>query len=60
MKKKHNIEDEIRAYESSIRRKINQLSEMQSNNVKFQHQQGLKDEIYRLKRQLQKVKDGNQ
>ena len=51
-------ETEILAYQSSINRKIKELTKMQENNVKFQHQQGLKEEIYRLKRQLAKVKNG--
>jgi len=51
-------ETEILAYQSSINRKIKELTKMQENNIKFQHQQGLKEEIYRLKRQLAKVKNG--
>ena len=49
-------EKEIRAYESSINRKIKELEKMQDDNVKFQHQQGLKEEIFRLKRQLARAK----
>ena len=40
------------AIEKSIERKINELKEMQLKKVKFQHMQGLKEEIYRLKRML--------
>jgi polyhydroxyalkanoate synthesis regulator phasin len=56
-KQTYTKEEEIRAYESSINRKIKELNKMQENKVKFQHQQGLKEEIYRLRRQLAKVKD---
>ena len=51
-------ETTIRAYESSIKRKIEELTTMQKNNVKFQHQQGLKEQIFKLQRQLAKIKDG--
>ena len=50
-------EKEIRAYQSSINRKIKELEKMQDDNVKFQHQQGLKEEIFRLKRQLARAKE---
>ena len=34
----------------TIERKINELTDMQKKKVKFQHMQGLKEEIHRLKR----------
>ena len=36
----------------TIERKINELTDMQKKKVKFQHMQGLKEEIHKLKRQL--------
>lgn len=51
------IQNQIAAYERSIKTKIAELTALQEAGVKFQHQQGLKDEIHRRKRELQKLKD---
>lgn len=42
----------INALEKRIQEKIDELTKMQKRNVKFQKQQLVKEEIFRLQRQL--------
>jgi len=44
----------IKSMKSSVERKTAELEEMQRSDVKFQLQQGLKEEIYRIKRNIAK------
>jgi hypothetical protein len=37
--------------------KLAELKEMQANNVKYQHQQGTKEDIYRIKRELKQLEN---
>lgn len=43
----------VAALEESVERKIKELTAMQADKtIKFQHMQGVKDSIYRTKRQI--------
>jgi DNA recombination-dependent growth factor C len=44
--------DYIKGLERTIETKVAELEKMQQRNVKFQKQQGVKEEIFRLQRML--------
>jgi hypothetical protein len=42
---------------SLLETKLAELKEMQANNVKYQRQQGTKEDIYRIKRELKQLEN---
>jgi biopolymer transport protein ExbD len=48
----------IAALEESVKRKIEELTVMQADKtMKYQHMQGVKDSIYRQKRQIAAIRE---
>ena len=49
------LQTQQRALEKKLAKRIETLKEMQAGNIKFQRQQGTKDDIYRIRRDLADV-----
>ena len=47
----------IDALNKVLNERLETLKDMQSKNVKFQRQQGTKEDIYRLKREISELKN---
>jgi hypothetical protein len=54
---KNKITPHMQGLHSLLETKLAELKEMQANNVKYQHQQGTKEDIYRIKRELKQLEN---
>lgn len=50
------LQTHIRALESRERKRTQELQSMQAQGVKYQLQQGTKEDIYRLRREIQELR----
>jgi hypothetical protein len=46
----------MKGLERNLAEKTETLQKMQADNVKYQRQQGTKEDIYRLQREIQEIK----
>tara|TARA_B110000240_G_scaffold163208_1_gene183073 strand:- start:505 stop:681 length:177 start_codon:yes stop_codon:yes gene_type:complete len=53
--KANNIQ--IQSLSQTLDERLATLKDMQSKNVKFQHQQGTKEDIWRLKREIAELRE---
>jgi|TARA_R110000796_G_scaffold26401_2_gene73496 hypothetical protein len=54
---KNKITPQMQGLHALLETKLAELKEMQVNNVKYQHQQGTKEDIYRIKRELKQLEN---
>lgn len=50
------IDNQIQSLSKTLDEKLATLKDMQSKNIKFQHQQGTKEDIWRIKREILDLK----
>jgi hypothetical protein len=53
---KKSLEIRMKGLERNLAEKTETLQKMQADNVKYQRQQGTKEDIYRLQREIQEIK----
>jgi len=53
---KKSLEIRMKGLERNLAEKTETLQKMQTDNVKYQRQQGTKEDIYRLQREIQEIK----